>query len=345
MDDQDPQRSGSSPSLPTLFQRPDQVRSALDVITVVTNSGRFRSRWRNYEDFARMVSQSGARLWTCEVAFGARAFAVTQESNPYHIQLRTHDEMWLKEAAVNLAVARLPASAQWIAYVDADCRPARVDWANETVHRLQHYAVVQMWSEYQCLDSRHQISSTSHSFMSSYLRGDPTVPPQGLVADGYYPYPGGPRPPGSRPWPGPPGLAWAWRRDAWSEVGGLLDCCVLGSGDWYMANGLLDRLDDRIVSSKFSPDYRDAIYDWQRRARVLRKNVGIVPGLWLHYWHGQMVNRGYATRNQILIDSQFSPRLHLLRDWQGLYKFAADAPIDLRDRARAYFSAREEDQL
>lgn len=327
--------------LPTLFRRPDQVRDPLYVATVVFNSPRHRSRWRLWQDFEKRCAEAGAVLYTLEIAFGARAFAITDASNPRHVQLRTWTELWFKENAINLLVARMPPEAQWIAYVDADSRPVRDDWANETVHALQHFDVVQMWSEYHCLDSKHQLSTTSHSFMSSYLQGWPTVPPQG-GSKGYpyeYPCPGRPK------WPGPPGLAWAWRKDAWTKVGGLLDCCVLGSGDWYMANGLIDRLDHHVVSRKFSKDYQDAIYDWQTRARVLRKNIGMVPGLWLHYWHGPMAKRGYATRNQILIETQFSPRQHLKRDWQGLYTLTEDAPIALRDGVRRYLSSRDEDQL
>jgi hypothetical protein len=279
-------------------------------------------------------------LYTLEVAFGARAFAITDPSNPRHVQLRTWHELWFKENAINLLVSRMPPQAQWIAYIDADSRPVRDDWANETIHALQHFAVVQMWSEYHCLDSHHQLSTTSHSIMASYLNGWPTVTPRGCNAYGY-PYP----PAGKPKWPGPPGLAWAWRKDAWNEVGGLLDVCILGSADWYMANGLIDRLNHQIVSRKFSQDYQDAIFDWQRRARVLRKNIGMVPGLWLHYWHGPMAKRGYATRNQVLIDSGYSPRRHLKRDWQGLFSLMPDAPITLRDGIRNYLAAREEDQL
>ena len=321
-----------------MFRRPDQVRDPLYVATVVFNSARYRSRWRLWQDFEKRCAEAGAVLYTLEIAFGARAFAITQADNPHHVQMRTWDELWFKENAINLLVSRMPPEAQWIAYIDADSRPVRDDWANETIHALQHHAVVQMWSEYHCLDSKHQLSTSSHSFMNSYLSGWPTVPPKNT---GGYPYHYGQGP----KWPGPPGLAWAWRKDAWSQVGGMLDCCVLGSGDWYMANGLINRLDNNVVSSKFSKDYRDAIFDWQRRARVLRKDIGMVPGLWLHYWHGPMNKRGYATRNQILVDTQFSPRRDLKRDWQGLYSLTDAAPTALRDGIRQYLAARDEDQL
>ena len=325
--------------LPTLFRRPDQVRDPLYVATVVFNSARYRSRWRLWQDFEKRMAEAGAVLYTLEIAFGARDFAITDPTNPRHVQLRTWSELWFKENAVNLLVGRMPPEAQWIAYIDADSRPVRDDWANETIHALQHYPVVQMWSQYHCLDSQYNLSTSSHSFMASYLNGWPTTPPK-RCADYPYPYPQ----PG-RKWPGPPGLAWAWRKDAWTAVGGLLDCCILGSADWYMALGLIGKLDDHVVTKRFSADYRRALYEWQERAAVLRRNIGMVPGLWLHYWHGPMAKRGYGTRNQILIDTQFSPRRHLKRDWQGLWSLREDAPIALRDRVRQYLAARDEDQL
>src|SRR5260370_1321719 len=41
--------------------------------------------------------------------------------------------------------------------------------------------------------------------------------------------------------PGATGGAWAWRRHAFNTVGGMLDTCILGSGDWHMAFALIGR--------------------------------------------------------------------------------------------------------
>jgi hypothetical protein len=329
--------------LDTLFKRPDQVADPLYVVTVVFNSRRYRSRWRLWQDFDKRCAEAGAILYTVEIAFGDRAFALTSADNPRHIQLRTTDELWLKEAGINIGVSRLPPTAKYIAYIDADSRPVRDDWANETIHMLQHHACVQMWSQYQCLDSNMELSYSSHSFMRSYMNGWATLPPK--AAETGYPYPYPSVQAVGKQWPGPPGLAWAWRKEAWSEVGGLLDICIMGSGDWYMACGLIDQVDAHVLSPKFSKDYRDAIMDWQDRARVVRKDIGMVQGLWLHYWHGPIAKRGYATRNQVLINTQYSPVRDLRRDWQGLYSFTDRSPIALRDGIRSYLSSREEDQL
>jgi hypothetical protein len=320
--------------LPTLFQRPDRITSPLHVVVPIYNASRYRSRWRLYEDFARQCERSGAILYTVEIAFGDRAFAVTDPQHPRHLQLRTTHELWLKERAINLGVQRFPADWRYGAYIDADTQFVRPDWADETLHQLQHYQMVQLWSQYQFLNADHELMGTNYSFAQGYLdgRNDP-------VLRAAYPYPV----PGQRV--GSPGLAWAWRREAWDLVGGLLDTCILGSADTHMAWGLIDGLTDTVVDPRFSPAYRAGIYAWQDRARALHKNVGVVKGAALHHWHGPLVARKYGRRNQILIDGQFNPETDLRPDWQGLWQLHVhDArTIQLRDQLRAYFSERNED--
>jgi hypothetical protein len=327
----------------TLFQRPDTLPYPLHVITTVFNSPRFRSRWRLYEDFAKMVAEAGAILYTVEIAFGDRAFSVTQPDNPRHVQLRTQHELWLKERAINLGIQRLPPQThplEGVAWVDADVSFVRDDWANETLHRLQHYEFVQMWSQFQDLTSEHELVGTAHSFMAGYLSGW-----EGWERNGpgyYYPVAAA-----GKKYPGAPGLAWAARRSALSVTGGLLDTCILGSGDWYMAWALVGALDNNQVREGFHPEYRKAIYEWQRRARRLHRNVGLVPGLALHHWHGLKSGRLYRTRDEILVETQFDPTTDIRPDWQGVWQLDVhdDRTIQLRDRVRGYFHGRKEDAL
>jgi hypothetical protein len=338
-----------SQDLPSMFRRPDQVASPLYVVTPLFNPVRFRSRWRLYRDFEKMCADAGAILYTVEIAFGDRDF-VTDPNNPRHVQLRTSHEMWFKENAINIGVQHLPPDWQHVAWIDADTRFVRDDWANEAVHRLQHYDVIQMWSQYQDLTSDYELVGTAPGFVHNCM----TVSIENLhiwisckchckpcTCRPCYPY-AKPRP-GQKGYPGAPGLAWACTRKAWNTFGGLLDTCILGAGDWYMAHGLYGLVNERMVNRNNHQRYRDTIFNWQERALRLRKNVGVMPGLALHYWHGPKVHRKYGTREQILIETQYNPESHLSRDWQGLWQFTEAAPPELRDRVRNYFAQRNED--
>ncbi len=122
-----------------------------------------------------------------------------------------------------------------------------------------------------------------------------------------------------------------------------------------MAWGLLGQLSPRLywqLKDKargrrgYSRGYVAALSAWEANAASLRKNLGCVPGLLTHHWHGAKRRRGYNWRENVLIDNQFDPTRDLRRDWQGLWQLHDDGSprsIRLRDQIRAYFRARDED--
>jgi hypothetical protein len=309
-----------------MFERPDIIKDPLYVITTVSNPVRYWSRWDLYSDFARMVAASGAVLYTVEIAFGDRAFVVTEANNPQHLQLRTTTELWYKERALNLLVERLPQDWQYVAWIDADVKFVRPDWADETRHLLQHYAVLQMFGHAQDLNVDHEVIATHEGFMHGYLNGRMS----GHKAYEQF----------------HPGYAWAMRRDAWNTLGGLLDTAILGAGDRHMATALLAHV-ERSYPAGLSAGYLDKLQHWQRRAQDLRRNVGYMPGTLLHAWHGAKKHRNYLGRWKVLTRNQYDPNHDLKPDWQGLWQLEqfCDRQIQLRDDIRAYFRSRNEDAI
>lgn len=299
------------------------VNRPLYVVSVVFNQNRYASRYRLYHQFEKHVKDSGAILYTVEIALRDRHFEVTHHGNPHHIQLRTESELWFKENGGNVALSWLPADWEYVAFVDADFLFTRPDWAFETVHMLQHYDAVQMFSNLTYLDRHNHPHNHMHGFVYQH-RNQLTIPKryghQGAV-----------------------GGAWAYRRSAVKKLGGLLDICILGSGDWHMAFALALR-DDVHPEMKFEsiPQYVKAIQDWAERAKDLRGNIGYVESHAIHYWHGSLKNRGYNTRWQILTRNHYDPFCDTYKDWQGLLHLTKHKP-GLRDEIRAYFKARDED--
>ncbi len=286
-----------------MFERGDKLDQKLYVITPVFNAARFRSRWRLFEDFRRMVEQSGAILYVVEVAFGDRDFVVTSPHNPRDIQMRTFQELWLKENIINLGVQRLPLGWQKMAWIDGDVHFARYDWYDETLHQLEHHPVVQMWSTLHDLNSNHELVGTIRSFADVWLNGGPKIehvkpphpvhpphpphPPHPHGPDYPYPYPE-PNGHDRKGYPGAPGLAWAMRREAWQQLGGLIDYCILGAGDWYMAHALTGQA-NRVIKPNMGR-LGEKILQWEDRARKslweerpILGNLGVVKGMALHY--------------------------------------------------------------
>lgn len=336
----------------TFFSRPDivmtnrtsgQERAELYVVTTIFNPIRFRTRWKLFQDFARMVRAAGARLYVAEIAFGERQFALNYENTPeadYILQLVSDGELWIKETALNLLIQHLPIDWQYVATVDADVSFARGDWADETLHVLQNHPVAQMWSEAQDLSPDYETICSHHSFVYSYMTHEETPPDAG-----YYYAPKKAGKPGVHFYH--PGFAWAYRRSALRDLGGLIDWGVAGAGDNHMAKALIGDA-AHSVHPEVSGAYRDMVLQWQdRAAKYIKNDLGLVRGKLTHYWHGKKALRQYWTRWKILTETQFNPITDLKKDEQGLIRLVVESQRQqkLRDLLRGYFRQRNEDGI
>ncbi len=295
----------------------------LHVAAAYSNPKRWATRRRTFNDFRRhLAGAANVTLHVGELAHGDRPFEVTDASHPFDHQWRTRDELWHKENLLNLVVSRFPADWQYGAYLDGDFHMTRPDWALETIHLLQHFDWVQLFSSYSDLGPDHRPLNVVPGFAYNW------VEKRGRVPTGYQ--------------DGSPGGGWAFRRSAFETCGGLLDICILGAGDSYMACGLAGTGSSHPETRNGRPEYRQAVAAWQERAGRLRGNISYLANHALHYWHGSKAARGYGTRWKILRDFSFNPHTDLFRDWQGLYQLTPDKP-GLRDALRRYFASRNED--
>lgn len=320
------------------------------VVTVLSNPIRYKRRYELYWRFAEMCKQADVKLITVEQAFGNRRFMVTSPDNPYHLQVRSVEELWHKENMINMGVkhaCRLaPDGVREIAWVDADCRSTRSprDWFEETWHQLQHYEFVQMWENLIDLDINfNPIGTAQPGFMSNYVKYGTPNPQEfrTLQKQSAIQYPYGPTIFGR------PGLAWAANLDAFNKVGGLIDFAILGAGDWYMAHGLVGSMEN-ARSEYAGGAYMNKLLEWQERAqRWIKRDVGYVPGTVYHDFHGRKALRFYGTRGKILSDNKYNPDTDIKYDLYGMLQLETwdDRQISLRDKIRGYFRARSEDSI
>lgn len=332
------------------------VSAPLYVVTAYSNTQRFYSRQKLYHAFAKMCADAGAILLTVELAFRDRHFEVTEPGNPFHIQLRSPAEVWHKENLLNIGLSRLPADCEYVAWVDADVSFARPDWVTETIHQLQHFKVVQMFSHAQDVSPVHDLgpdfqmsrpmASFAHSYMNglslenwsrgSVQAGIKQAQQQATGCSGYST--------GAQWWLWHTGYAWAARRSAIADLGGLGDIAALGSADHHMAAALVGRVEETIAGG-MQPSYWEYWRQWQALAdRHIAGNIGSVPGLLLHYWHGPKTGRKYIDRWKILVDNKFDHNLDLKYDIQGVLALT-ERNRGLRDGIMAYFRQRNEDSI
>lgn len=343
------------------------------VVAVVSNPIRYQRRWHLFREFLDHMKDAGAKVLIVEQAFGRREPQINTDwkhmdddtttfvdvnqngiddrfeicppklehkHNPFHLTVRTNAELWHKENLINIGIQHLTKIRpkwKYVAWIDADIIFQRRDIILETAQQLQHYDIVQMFSHVVDMGPMYQPINSYNGFMYSWFQND-FQPPIGPGNGGYYSYEKG-------FWH--PGYAWAATRSAMERIS-LFDKAILGAGDHHMALCLIGK-GAKSLPGNISKGYRNAVMAWQDIAQhEIKKNIGYVPGLITHNWHGNKKNRKYVERWKIITDCNFDPTKDLIRDNQGMYRLNmsyGERSIRLRDKIRQYFRQRNEDSI
>jgi len=298
----------------------------LHVVCCIFNPLRWDSRLARYRAFEAHMLASGVALTTVECQLGQRPFGL-DHPDVRHVQVRHRSLLFNKENLLMLGIQRLPPNWEYLAWIDADVTFRRQDWAAETVHGLQQYAILQPWSDVYNLGPHGEHVSHFISFARVVHDGGPLWKGHGHQHAYKFPH---------------PGFAWAIRREAYEQVGGLIETAVLGSADHHMAYALLGQVWN-TYPAPMTEGYKTPLLAWQALAlKYINGNLGYVWGTIEHGWHGRIEDRKYQDRWQVFIKHGFDPATDLKRNSYGVLELAGNKPALRRDIDR-YFRARCED--
>src|SRR5262245_20587299 len=122
---------------------PDSFKSSAAKFWAITSYFNPFDEPRRLENFRRFRSGLGAPLVAVELAYGDR-FDLTECDADILVQLRGADVMWQKERLLNLALAALPASCSYVAWLDCDILFTDKDWAARASDLLQRFSIIQL---------------------------------------------------------------------------------------------------------------------------------------------------------------------------------------------------------
>lgn len=315
--------------------------NTLHVIGVISNPVRYQTRWRLFRRwYNEMMKTPNVKVYVVELAFGDRQFECTDPANPQHLQLRTQHELWHKENMINLAVAELlPRDWHYMCWSDTDIFwPRNYDyesdtfvpsgWAQETMHQLQHFHLVQPWQHAIDLSFHGSIMNTFESFCSVHLRGDKMQTAPGQP----YKY-------------AHSGFAWACTREFWQNLPGkgLMDWALVGSADHHMAWASIGKV-GFSVHQEMGANFKKLATEWQDCAFDMTKGqIGYVKTRIEHKFHGPKVHRGYRERWKIFIEEHYDPIEDVAYDHHGII-YLKNKPR-LEHRIRMYMRSRNEDSI
>lgn len=323
----------------------------LHVIAVFNNNRRWVNRLKLLKKFVEHMVSSGVTLHLCEHVMGQRDFAYSEDDpmlkhfNYYKIRGDEHHEGWLKEGLQQYVSARLPDTAKYLAIIDADVTFTNPDWVHLTLDMLQCHRVGQPWSFSVDMDQNNNPVHDEHgnlmdrSFSAAWIAGDVRC-----VAEDY----GLGQPSGTWllneevvDWRQHYGYAWAFRMDVWNAIGGLPEWLITGEADYISAMAFSGRLNES--RNYTSPGAQRRIRRYAELCdKHVRQDIGVVPGILHHGFHGSKKKRFYMTRGEILRESNFDPDIDIGRDRHGLPYLCSDNRI-LRDGIRRLSVMRDED--
>jgi len=312
----------------------------LHVVAAIANPIRWESRIRHYRNFRDHLLDSGVKLTIVECALGERPHELADDSKHVtHVPVRCETLAWTKENLTNIGVQRgVPSDAKYVAWIDADVHFHNAKWAEETVHALQQYDVVQPWTtaidlgpsgEPMLVKGAHVQTSFGRVWhetgdIDAWWRHGQR---REGVAEYSYPH---------------PGYAWAIRRETLKRIGGLIEASGLGAGDHQMAMAFIGHI-EKSIHGKTGQAYQDFIRAWGERAyRHVQGNLSAVTGMLSHQWHGEKSKRKYQERWDTLVKHDFNPLTDLHRNLDGVLELSGNKPAMRADFDR-YFRSRDED--
>ncbi len=303
-------------------------------VTTYFNPSGYSTKLENLKLFSAAVRRQGLQLCIAELAYPGVPFCVPNKCADLLIRLNAESILWQKERLLNLMLAQLPADCEHVVWLDGDLLFANDSWVEETRHLLGRHKIVQPFQSAVWLPRGAPQKTPDLASLLSRPGIAFALQQPGVSRNVVY-----------RPDLAHPGFAWAARREILA-FDGLYDKFILGGGDFltmlamYSDSSLVNHPD---VSNCFSPKLATDFKFWvDHFHQTVAGDVGYAPGLVLHLWHGDLGNRRYVERYEILRDCDFDPNSDIAAASSGCWQWSSDKP-DLHRRVAGYFAARRED--
>jgi hypothetical protein len=204
-----------------------------------------------------------------------------------HIRVKVESTIWIKENLINIGVKHLPIYWKNFAWIDKDLTFLNPNWVEETLQKLEYCDLVQPWSECVFLNNKFEIGNVDGLFFkkSPGERNRVVSFASNRKSD-------------RNTW-AHVGHAWSITRDFYNKIDKLFEGSIIGGGD-------------SVISSCINQDYnnKDFLIYGEIYKEYCKKfkgvKLGYTNGLITHYPHGDMSQRKYVDRLEILNQHSFN---------------------------------------
>ena len=343
---------------------PDTHGSKLHIILPISNPLNFRIREQRFQECLKKL-QRVANINILVVRLNYEndiLLKVYDKKTHIELVLSTTREniLWSKENLINIGInyikhniigyeineenKKLVYAETFIAWIDADIDFMSRSWVADAINELRLLETkgggfIQLFSQANFLGPKNEIIRTLNSFCYQRSLGKTYREVSNVNHDYWH-----------------PGFAWAStlntlikfnkndnnniQKDE-DEYFYLIDKTI-GGADRHMAMSFLGQA-DQTVPKEISQQYRQAILDWQSIALHHEMKTSYIPGIINHFWHGDLLNRKYVERWEILAKNNFIPDDLIYRSCDKLLIYRNNEKTELQKGIYQYFLDRNED--
>lgn len=301
--------------------RPIDPQVPIGWTTCFFNPSRFRARVDNFMKFHHRLGE--CNLLVVELAFGEEDWQLP-DGIPNLKRLRADAICWQKEALLNHGMRVLEQCGYpYLGWLDADIAFKSPDWQNILLAELRSKRLCQVFERVET-NFPDQGRRLLRGAASSWVSGKSHPRHCGVT-----------------------GFGWVMHADVWKSAG-LFDEGILGGGDHVMWRSIFaNQLEwGKLFSDRsYSNEMRKRLATWSKRwAESVQMAVGYAKGVEIKSMpHGDIKDRRYLSRNELLESINFDPQVHLSRDQWGLHCWSDQMPMEAQMTILEYFDKRSED--
>ena len=272
----------------------------------------FKLRRDNYLQFYEALGDSAEHLVTVELAFGDAEFHLGHLPN--RLGFRVNDVMWQKEALLNIGIQEvLNRGYEYVVWLDADISFLNDDWYGNLQTALPKYNLIQVFD----VIKRHN-DSDAFAVMKGTAASIGNCSPA-------------------------TGFGWGCPTSFFDGGFGLYSNLIIGGGDTLIYSAGHGKLKEWLFKRRYSLAHIEDIVAWSNEwySRVLG-SVGYASNRIDTFYHGDLTNRNYLNRHELLLHNEFDPKVDISKTTEGLLAWASDKP-DMHTKLHDYFASRKED--
>ena len=273
----------------------------------------FEKRRNNYAKFVEKLGDKAELLVTVELAFDNQSFSF--EHLPNSIQLRTKSLMWQKEALLNIGIKEVTSAGyEYVSWLDADIAFKNEDWYDRILKALDEYQLVHVFENIKRYDDNDKFQLMKGT-IASIGRNSPAT-----------------------------GFGWACRSVLFNGDFGLYDRCIVGGGDTLIYAAAAEEMLTWLTKRPPTVKHGLHIVDWANKWYALTAgDIGYAENNIDTFFHGNLKQRNYLNRHEILLRSNYSPTNDLINRDDGILEWTDSVKTNFKSSIRDYFASREED--